>query len=41
MLLAHKVEYIFEGLDTRYYKSSEVFDVFTSRFVLDHTEDFR
>jgi REP element-mobilizing transposase RayT len=32
---------IFESLDTRYYKSSEVIEVFASRFALENPEDFR
>jgi hypothetical protein len=32
---------ILDSLDTRYYKSSEVIDVFASRFVLENPKDFR
>ncbi|MHB1309189.1 MAG: DMP19 family protein [Limisphaerales bacterium] len=32
---------IFDALDTRYYKSSEVVEVFASRFVLENPEGFR
>lgn len=32
---------IFEPLETRYYKSSEMFEVFVARFVLENAESFR